>query len=59
MVFKLGKGFDPDSFGVEIKVFNPFTSRLPLNGWFEVSFDSKEQWAPLTRKALEHLKSEL
>ncbi|WP_165586790.1 hypothetical protein [Neotamlana sedimentorum] len=59
MVFKLGKDFDPDSFGIEIAVFNPFKNRTPLNGWFEVPFTEKEQWEPLTKKALTLLKSEL
>ena len=59
MVFKLGKDFDPDSFGIEICVFNPFKNRAPLNGWFEVSFTEKEQWEPLTKKALTLLKNEL
>lgn len=59
MVFKLGKDFDPDSFGIEIRVFNPFKNRAPLNGWFEVPFTEKEQWEPLGKKALAQLKSEL
>lgn len=52
MVFKLGKDFDPDKVGIEICVFNPFKKRAPLNGWFEVPFTEKEQWEPLTQKAL-------
>ena len=59
MVFKLGKGFDPDSLGIEIEVFNPFKNRGPLNGWFEVPFDEKEQWEFLAKKALTLLKNEL
>ena len=59
MVFKLGKTFDPDSAGIEICVFNPFTNRPPLHGWFEVPFTEKEQWIPFANKALQTLKSEL
>lgn len=59
MVFKLGKDFDPGSFGIEICVFNPFKNRAPLNGWFEVPFTEKEQWQPLAKKALTLLKNEL
>ena len=59
MVFKLGKDFDQNAFGVEILVFNPFKNRAPLNGWFEVDFAQKEQWQPLARKALNRLKNEL
>ena len=59
MVFKLGKDFDPDQFGREICVFNPFKNRAPLNGWFEISYTEKERWIPFTGKALTCLKSEL
>ena len=59
MVFKLGKSFDPDAFGIEIQTFNPFKKRPPLYGWFEVPYTEKEQWQPLTQKALNHLKNEL
>ena len=59
MVFKLGKEFDPDLFGIDIAVFNPFKNRAPLNGWFEIPFTAKEQWIPFTQKALTFLKSEL
>lgn len=58
MVFKLGKNFDPHTYGIEIQVFNPFKKRGPLNGWFEVPFSEKEQWEPLAEKALKYLKSE-
>ena len=59
MVFKLGKDFDPDNFGIEICVFNPFKNRPPLNGWFEVPFSEKEQWEPLAKRALSQLRNEL
>ncbi|MEM6845570.1 MAG: hypothetical protein AAF632_25375 [Bacteroidota bacterium] len=59
MVFKLGKDFNPHEYGLEISVFNPFTRRQPLYGWFEVPFAEKEQWEPLAQKAINQLKSEL
>ncbi|WP_149304491.1 hypothetical protein [Pareuzebyella sediminis] len=59
MVFKLGKEFDPDSLGIDIQVFNPFKNRGALHGWFEVPFTGKEQWEPLTKRALGVLKNEL
>lgn len=59
MVFKLGTDFDPYAYGIEIQIFNPFKKRGPLNGWFEVAFSEKEQWEPLTEKALILLKTEL
>ncbi|MEL7120029.1 MAG: hypothetical protein AAFO07_11330 [Bacteroidota bacterium] len=59
MVFKLGKDFDPDDMEIEIAVFNPFKNRVPLNGWFEVSYIFKEHWQSLSEKALLTLKNEL
>jgi len=59
MVFKLGKEFDPNSVDDEIQVFNPFTKRGPLNGWFEVPFSKKDLWIPITEKALDRIKQEL
>lgn len=59
MVFKLGKAFDPNSLDFEIKVFNPFKKRAPLNGWFETAYSNKEHWLPLTDRALAVLKKEV
>lgn len=59
MVFKLGKDFDPDRIGTEVQVFNPFTKRPPLHGWFEVPFSEKNLWRPLSIQALNTLKQEL
>lgn len=56
MVFKLGKEFDPDDNDFEIRAFNPFKKRGPLNGWFEVPYTAKKHWEPLARKALNILK---
>ncbi|MGB0390676.1 MAG: hypothetical protein ACPGD5_03845 [Salibacteraceae bacterium] len=59
MVFKLGKSFDTKSLGIETNVFNPFKKRAPLNGWFEIDYSNKEQWLPLTERALGVLKKEV
>ncbi|MTI38827.1 hypothetical protein [Fulvivirga lutimaris] len=59
MVFKLGKDFDPDKAGKDIAVFNPFTNRPPLNGWFEIPFTEKELWTTMTENALQKLKAEI
>ncbi len=58
MVFKLGKDFEPNSVDDEIQVFNPFTKRGPLNGWYEVPFTKKDLWIMLTEKALHRIKLE-
>lgn len=59
MVFKLGKEFDIASLDIEIKVFNPFKKRGPLNGWYEVPFAAKEHWEPLTQQAFNLIKTEI
>ena len=59
MVFKLGKGFDPESLEIDIQIFNPFKNRGPLNGWYEVSYSDKTHWQPLANQALDLLASEL
>ncbi|MBV6646089.1 MAG: hypothetical protein KI790_11610 [Cyclobacteriaceae bacterium] len=56
MVFKLGNDFDGQAFGVELNEFNPFSSKGPLRGWYELSYDDKEQWEPLARKALQMMR---
>lgn len=54
MVFKLGKGFDPTELGsTTIQAFNPFKNKGPLADWFQVGFEEKELWEPLSRMALE------
>lgn len=58
MVFKLGKDFDPDQAGNDIAVFNPFTNRAPLNGWFEIPYTEKELWTPMAENALQKIKTE-
>lgn len=58
MVFKLGKTYLPDEAGFEVDVFNPFTKRPPLYGWFEVPFQNHEQWPILTEEALVLIKKE-
>ncbi|TAI47515.1 hypothetical protein [Flagellimonas allohymeniacidonis] len=58
MVFKLGKGFDLNSIKVELGEFSPFKTKKPLSGWYELGFEHRENWMPLTELALNHIKSE-
>lgn len=40
MVFKLGKEFDPPSIGINnFSLLNPFKTKPPLAGWFEIPSD--------------------
>ncbi len=57
MVFKLGKDFDISAHPLPLAVFSPFKSKKPLSGWFQLSFDDKNEWHSLTKKALQHIQS--
>ena len=53
MVFRLGKGFDPESYGVEnYSLLSPFKSKPPMAGWFQVPFTESQKWEKLARHAL-------
>jgi hypothetical protein len=57
MVFKLGKEFDPKSFGADTwRLLNPFKNKPPMSGWFQISSNDKDKWEALARKALETMK---
>ena len=59
MVFKLGKGFDPDTADIEMNVFSPFKNKKPLSGWFEIDYQYNDHWKPYTEKALNLIKQEI
>ena len=60
MVFRLGKGFDPKSVGVnEYSLLSPFKNKAPLAGWFEVPFEYEHKWEDLARRALAIIKEEI
>lgn len=56
MVFRLGKDFVAETVDFEIRVFNPFKKRPPLNGWFEVGYADSAAWSTLAARALALLK---
>jgi len=56
MVFKFGKGFDPETQDYKATPFNPFKNKGPLAGWFEVSYPQHELWESLTQEALSFIK---
>ncbi|MEN1784317.1 MAG: hypothetical protein AAGF77_04175 [Bacteroidota bacterium] len=59
LVVKLGKAFDPNTVDYELKLFQPFKRKGPLNGWFEISFAEKHHWEALAYQALNLLQLEL
>ncbi|NAY91616.1 hypothetical protein GTQ34_06780 [Muricauda sp. JGD-17] len=58
MVFKLGKDYPDEVLGVPRSPFNPFKTKKPLAGWYELGFGHQEKWGAFAAKALEKIKSE-
>jgi len=52
MVFKFGKGYPIETLRVKAAEFNPFTTKKPLAGWYEVNSDDSDQWTHLSELAL-------
>src|SRR5262245_27970542 len=60
MVFKLGRDFDPESFGLrDYQLLSPYKTRPPLRDWFEVSASHIDRWEELARLALLRMREEL
>lgn len=60
MVFKLGKGYDPSTIGIEEwEWLNPFKKKPPLKGWFIIKDAYQDRWTELAGIALEQIKKEL
>lgn len=52
MTFKLGKDFDPDSYGLmDWGYLSPFKNKPPMTAWVIVPFEEKEKWEALTEMA--------
>jgi len=59
MVFRLGKGFQPESIGIsEFNLLNPFKYKAPLAGWFVISGKFLNQWKELANRALKEIQRE-
>lgn len=63
MVFKLG-AIDPHSIPFEtqgsiITEFNPFNTKGPLRGWWEVPYAEKALWKPLAKQSYNFLNQNL
>ena len=60
MVFKLGKDFNPEQYGVtEYSLLNPFKNKAPMKAWFEIPFKESANWEKLTLFALNQIKKEV
>ena len=60
MIFKLGKGFDIASFGIDrFSYLNPFKDKGPMLGWYEIPFEYSGKWEELTKLALGYIREEL
>ena len=56
MVFKLGKGYALEKHNFELSEFNPFKTKKPLAGWYEVDFEHHKKWEELSKIALNQIK---
>jgi hypothetical protein len=60
MVFRLGKGFEPVEFGVKKYQFlQPFKTKAPMKGWFQIPYSENSKWGKLTILALNKMIREL
>lgn len=60
MVFRLGKGFDPKTVGVEEYSFlSPFKNKPPLSGWFEIPVKYDKKYKELAKIAYGMMKDEI
>ena len=60
MIFKLGKGYDIKSKGVNEYVFlNPFKNKSPMTAWFEVPVSGINKWFELAKVAMQNMISEI
>lgn len=60
MVFKLGRAFDAEQFGLhEYQLLSPYKTKPPLRDWFEISATHSDRWEELTRLALQRVREEL
>jgi hypothetical protein len=56
MIFRLGRNFDPDAWGLrEWHLLNPFKERPPMSGWFCVPYGESRHWEKLAARAIKAL----
>lgn len=60
MTFKLGKGFEPSTVGVdEFKFLSPFKNKPPMTAWFSIDPKYMDKWETLAEIALSNIQSEV
>lgn len=60
MVFKLGKGYDPETIGIsDWEWLNPLKNRGPMKAWFRVTPGDLDKWGELSELARAYLKKEI
>ena len=60
MVFKLGRAFDAEQFGLhDYQLLSPYKTKPPLRDWFEVAAIHTDRWEALARLALQRMREEL
>jgi hypothetical protein len=60
MVFRLGKNFDLVAEGIKnFSLLNPFKTKPPRAGWFQIPIEYSIKWEELARKALAGMKQKI
>lgn len=60
MVFRLGKGYEPDAGGLTgWSYLSPFKHKPPMRGWIIVPVAQNARWSDLAEEALTLMRSEL
>ena len=60
MTFRLGKGFDLESLGInKYSLLSPFKNKPPLAAWFNIPYEYQNKWESLAELALNKLKAEI
>jgi hypothetical protein len=59
MVFRLGRAFDPQAFGLhDYRLLSPFKTKPPLLDWFEIPPTHQDRWEELARLALGRMREQ-
>ena len=56
MVFKLGDDFIPEDH--DIRPFNPFKTKGPLRGWYEVDLTTEGRWKEFAERSMKIVRDE-
>ena len=60
MVFRLGKGFNLQPFGIgNFSFLSPFKNKPPMTGWYQITAADSGKWELLAREACKVMAAEV